>query len=81
MTFSRSLTRARRWRTWVRICQEWGLALLPLCRASIEAAGSAPKAAQYRSARNYFFRAKREDCMVTGTLTLPTLPSGAASAA
>ena len=51
---------ASRWRTWSKVCDAWGIPALPLSRDGIEKVAASFKAGGYRSARQYFARARRE---------------------
>ena len=58
---------AARWRTWAKVCDAWAIPALPLTMDSVEKVAAALKEGGYRSARQYFACARREQVLQTKT--------------
>ena len=52
--------RASLWNTWCRIASAWQLDPLPLCPTLVRAVGASLKQGKYKSAKEYFARARQE---------------------
>ena len=59
-------SRESKWKTWCIIAKEWGHAPVPITRELAIDAATSFKEGDYRSARQYFHRAKEEHIQLTG---------------
>ena len=55
------------WNTWCRICTAWQISPLPLTPETVTCVAASLKSGRYKSAANYFSRARQEHISVTGT--------------
>ena len=62
---SNTASRDSRWATWCKICAAWQIPPVPLTVDTVHMVASSFKAAGYRSARQYFSRARREHILRT----------------
>ena len=62
---SNTASRDSRWATWCKICVAWQIPPVPLTVDTVHVVASSFKAAGYRSARQYFSRARREHILRT----------------
>lgn len=63
---SSRIARDALWRTWTKIAAAWGLPPLPLTSDLVNKIGASLKRGGYRSASNYFSRAREEHLRLTG---------------
>jgi hypothetical protein len=77
---SSSKSRDAWWRTFSTLAAAWSLPPLPLNPTVVDAVASSLKAGGYRSATNYFVRARQEHLAVTGTPVSPSTDAAIRSA-